>query len=460
MTKRLTDFTEGSIPRHLIVFSIPLFLGNLLQALYNTVDSIWVGRFLGPNALAAVSVGFPLIMAIVAVTMGLTMAATVLVSQYYGAKQTDMVRRTVGNTLGLLLIVSAVLSTLGVIFTPQLLRWINTPADLMAMAVPYLRIFIAGLVFMFFYNGLSSILRGLGDSRTPLLFLFYATVINIVLDPLMIFGIGPFPKMGVSGAALATVIAQAASGIMLLWHLRSFESILPPMHEWRVEKGLTWTTVKIGIPVGVQQLLVSLGGLVLMAIINTFGSTVVAAYGAGVRIDQFMFMPSMSTSLAISTLVGQNMGAGRHRRVNETVRWGALLTGAITGVVTFIVLLAPKAVLAPFTTDATVLAVGVKYLRIVGLSYIPFSLMFAVNGVLRGAGDTMPTMLTTLASLWIVRVPLAKILSGIPSLGSTGVWIAMAISPLVGLTISYVYYLTGRWKRKSIVHHGPVLDEG
>lgn len=460
MTKRLTDFTEGSIPRHLITFSIPLFLGNLLQALYNTVDSIWVGRFMGPNALAAVSVGFPLIMAIVAVTMGLTMAATVLVSQYYGAKQTDMVRRTVGNTLGLLLIVSAVLSTLGVIFTPQLLRWINTPADLMAMAVPYLRIFIAGLVFMFFYNGLSSILRGLGDSRTPLLFLFYATVINIVLDPLMIFGIGPFPKMGVSGAALATVIAQAVSGFMLLWHLRSFESILPPMHEWRVEKGLTWTTIKIGIPAGVQQLLVSLGGLVLMAIINKFGSTVVAAYGAGMRIDQFMFMPSMSTSLAISALVGQNMGAGKHHRVGETVRWGAILTAAITGVVTLIVLLVPRAVLSPFTADADVLAIGARYLRIVGLSYIPFSLMFAVNGVLRGAGDTFPTMLTTLASLWIVRVPLAKILSGIPSLGSTGVWIAMAISPVVGLTISYIYYLTGRWKRMGVVHHGPVLEEG
>lgn len=453
---RLTDFTQGSIPRHLIAFSIPMFLGNLLQALYNTVDSIWVGRFLGPAALGAVSVGFPVIFALVAVVMGLTTAATVLVSQYYGARETDMVKRSIGNTLALLTIASLVVSTLGLVFLRPILTLINTPPELLGMAQSYLRIFIAGLIFMFMYNGLSSILRGLGDSRTPLVFLFYATVINIILDPLMIFGVWPFPRMGVAGAALATVIAQAISVLLLLRQVAKSSQFMPDsVRQWVLDRKLTFATFRIGLPAGIQQLMVSLGGLVLTSIINTFGATVVAAFGAASRLDQFAFMPAMSTSLAVSSLVGQNMGAGRFDRVRLTVRYGALLTGAITAMVSLVAVLAPQALLRLFTTDQAVLAAGATYLRIVGLSYVPLAVMFAINGALRGAGDTLPTMFTTLTALWLVRVPLARALSAVPSLGIRGVWIATALSPLVGLTGAYVYYLTGRWKTKGVARRAP-----
>lgn len=458
--KGSTDFTEGSILRHLIVFSIPMFLGNLLQALYNTVDSIWVGRFLGPDALGAVSVGFPIIFALVSVIMGIALAATVMVSQYAGARQGEMVKRTVGTTLTMLALASVTISALGLAFLQPILRLINTPPELMGMALAYLRIFIAGLVFMFFYNGLSSILRGLGDSRTPLLYLFYATVINIVLDPLMIFGIGPFPRMGVAGAALATVIAQAISAFLLLLRLARLGHLLPDTWRgWRIEPELAKSALRIGLPSGVQQLMVSLGGLVLTSIVNTFGPMVVAAFGAASRLDQFAFMPAMSTSLAISSLVGQNIGAKKHDRVSEIVRWGALLTGAITTLVSLVAVFAPGIMLSLFTTDRAVLAAGSVYLRIMGLSYVPLALMFALNGALRGAGDALPTMVTALVSLWVVRVPLAKILSGLPGLGVNGVWIASAVSPVVGLALSYGYYLSGRWRNKCVVKEEPLLIE-
>ncbi|MGE5553427.1 MAG: MATE family efflux transporter [Betaproteobacteria bacterium] len=458
-TNRHTDFTAGSIPKHLIRFSIPMFLGNLLQALYNTVDSFWVGRFLGPNALAAVSIGFPIILALVAVVMGLTMATTVMVSQYYGARQTEMVKRTVGNTIVLLVAASLLLSALGLAVVRPLLGLISTPPELMADALSYLRIFITGLVFMFLYNALSAILRGLGDSRTPLRFLFYATVINIILDPLMIFGVWPFPRMGVAGAALATVLAQAISVLLLFHYLSRTNHLLPTAPaQWRFDAALTRTMFRIGLPSGAQQLVVSMGGLVLTSIINAFGSTIVAAYGAASRLDQFAFMPSMSTSLAVSSLVGQNIGAGKFDRVRQVVRWGTLISAGITAALSALAVFAPQPLLSLFTTDQAVLAAGATYLRIVGLSYIPFAVMLAINGALRGAGDSLPTMLNTIGSLWLIRVPLAKVLSAVPSLGPTGIWVAVAASPVAGLLLSYGYYLTGRWKTKSVVQ--PLLEEG
>ena len=213
MKGNVADFTSGSIPKHLIQFSVPLFLGNLLQTLYNTVDTIWVGKFLGPNALGAVSVSFPIIFVLVSLVTGITMATTVLVGQYKGADDEDMVSKTIDTSMFLITVAGIVMSIVGVVLHKQILSLMNTPDELFEMASGYLNITFLGLVFVFGYNTISSILRGLGDSRTPLLFLFYTTVINIILDPIFIFGLGPIPSMGINGAALATVLAQAVSFI-------------------------------------------------------------------------------------------------------------------------------------------------------------------------------------------------------------------------------------------------------
>ena len=454
---RTTDFTTGSIPKHLIAFATPMFIGNLLQAAYNTVDSIWVGRFLGPQALASVSVGFPIIFGLIALVTGLTMATTTLVSQYYGAKRHDMVSAAISNGLTLLTIMGVVMAAIGYLLRWPLLRLLRAPEDIIGAAASYLGVYTLGFAPSFIYNVASSILRGLGDSRSPLRFLTYATVMNIVLDPIMIFGLGPIPRMEVAGAAWATVLSQVFAAALALaymvgrlkigTHLRDLASL-----DWN----LTKLTVKIGLPAGAQQTLVSLGMMVIMSTMNQFNSVVIADSGVGSRLEQFAHLPAFSVGLAVTALVGQNLGAGQEERVSDVVKWGMFLTCSITGALTLAVQAFPTAVLSLFTKDPEVLAAGTVYLRWISLGFVPFAAMFALTGVLRGAGDTLPTFFITLGSLWLVRVPLVRVLAR-TSLGVEGVWMAMASGPFVGLLLSYAYYRRGRWKQKAIVSRRPAV---
>lgn len=457
MQRKGANFTEGSIPRHLLMFSWPMFAGNVLQAFYNLVDSVWVGRYVGPGGLGAVSVSFPIIFALVALVMGITMATTTLVSQYHGARRSDMVQRVSGNSMLLLLYLGTLTAVVGIVVQRPLLELINTPVEIIDMASSYLGIFLLGLPFMFIYNVVGAILRGLGDSRTPLRFLVYATVINIVLDPILIAGLGPIPAMGVGGAALATIIAQAVAAYISVVYLLRTDML--KFTGWGVEWALAKTTFRIGIPAGLQQTLVSLSIIAVSSIVNQYGADVVAGFGAATRLEQFAFLPAMSVGLAVSALVGQNIGAGRQDRVGQIVLWSSILGGGITGAVSLIVYLFPTPLLALFTTDSQVLAYGAEYLRILALAYIPFSLMFTLGGVMRGAGDTTANMLITLGTLWLVRVPLAWYLSSAVGLGVRGVWWAMMISPVSGSVLNYLYYRTGRWKLKAVVRpHAPESD--
>ena len=447
-----TDFTQGSIPRHLITFSIPLLLGNFLQAAYNTVDSFWVGRYLGPQALAAVSVSSPVIFSLISLVLGLTVAVTVLVAQLYGAGDHARMRHVVTNSLVFLTEIGIILSIIGVLSKDALLRLINVPTDVFKPASDYLVIFLAGLVGMFLYNAASAILRGLGDSRTPLRFLAYATVTNIILDPIFILGAGPIPRMEAAGAALATILAQAFSAVIALIHLHKVSGLLRIEHDWwRLDLPLLGLVTRIGLPAGVQQTLVSLSGLAVNSIVNRFGSIAMAGYGAGLRLDQFAFMPAMSSGIAVTSPVGQNLGAGRDDRVSESVRWGVILGGGITAVMSVAVLAGSASLISVFTKNADVFSIGAEYLRYAALSYIPYALMFTLSGVLRGAGDTVASMLSTLISLWLVRVPTAAMLSRLPGLGLRGVWVAIVAGPVSGTVINFVYYRTGLWKRRVVV---------
>jgi putative MATE family efflux protein len=446
--KNITDFTNGSIPRHLIIFAIPMFVGNLLQALYNVVDSIWVGRFLGSESLAAVSVSFPIIFTLIALVMGITMATTTLVGQYYGAKKTELLDKTIGNSLLLLTVFGSLISLLGIIFSRRMLVLINTPPDVLEFAASYLQIFCSGLLGMFWYNGVSAILRGLGDSRTPLKFLFYTTFLNIFLDPLLIFGWGPFPALGINGAAWATIIAQGISALISLRYLFFTSQLIIIKNDfWIPDLSIIKLIFTIGLPAGLQHTFISLSALVVSSLINLFGSTVVAGFGAAARVDQFAFMPAMSIGMAVSSLVAQNLGAGKNERVKESVRWSSLLTICITLFISLITLLIPHLLLLPFTKEPAVLAEGIRYLRFVAFSYLPMALMFTLGGVLRGAGDTFIAMIFTLISLWVIRVPLATSLSRLPFLGINGVLLGITLSPLMGFLLNYLYYRSGRWKK-------------
>jgi putative MATE family efflux protein len=433
-----------------------MLVGNLLQALYNTVDAVWVGRFLGASALGAVAISFPIIFALVSLLMGLTMATTTLVSQFRGAGDEAGVRRTISNSLRLLGGLGILLSAVGFFLRVPVLRLIGTPDEILPQASSYLGVFLVGMLAMFLYNVGSAVLRGLGDSRTPLRFLAIATAINIVLDPLLILGVGPFPKMGIAGAALATVLAQAVSSVLVLRHLALKTGLLRVEGKlWELDGRLSRLTFVIGLPAGAQQFVVSVGMLTITSIINRFGATVVAAFGAAARLDQFAHMPAMSLGLAVSAMVGQNLGAGRDERVREIVRWALMLTGGITAGFLAVALLLPRQVLSLFTAEAAVLAEGVRYLRIVSWAYVPFALSFVFTGVLRGAGDTVPTMIITVSTLWLFRVPLASYLSGAAGLGSRGIWLANAIAPALSMLLNLAYYSTGRWRSKVAVRRAP-----
>lgn len=446
------DLTVGSIPRHLVAFSLPLLLGNALQALYNTVDAIWVGRFVGKEALGAVSASFPIIMFLVSLLLGIGMATTILVSQFAGARQFDMVRKVIANSLVLGVLSSVVLTAAGIAASDWLLSLINVPQEILEMASLYLKIHFAGTIFMIGYNFLSAILRGLGDSRTPVIFLAIAVVLNLLIDPVFIVGLGPIPRMGVPGAAIATILSHAVSFVAAAVYLgRSGGLLGPRLLSLRLDKELTKTTLVVGLPSGVQQTIVSMAIMVMSSIVNSFGTVVVAGFGAASRLDQFAMMPAMSLGLATSTLAGQNIGAGKNDRVKQILIWSGVIASGISLVVMCIAQLAPKLLISLFTSDEEVLSIGAEYLRVVSLGYIPISLMFVLNSLVRGAGDTLPGMLFSALNLWGVRVPLARMLSSMPHLGSKGMWIGIAASNYVGMLISWLYYVSGRWKRIRLV---------
>lgn len=455
----MTDFTTGSIWRHLLAFSWPMFVGNLLQALYNTVDSFWVGRYVGAEALGAVSISFPVTFILMAMITGLTMATTTLVAQYRGAQDHQRVRQTVTNALSLIGGIGLVSVVAGILLRVPILRLIRTPESILQPASQYLKIFLIGLFPGFLYNLLSSILRGLGDSRTPLRFLVYATVVNTILDPILIVGLGPIPAMGIAGAAWATVAAQTLSAVLSFAALgRSTDLISQDLRDWKIDRNLVGKLFTIGIPAALQSTIVSSSMLVVTTLVNTFGAAVVAAFGAAGRLDQFAFLPAMSVSLAVSALVGQNLGAGKRERVREIVRWSSGLTASITGIISLVAIFAPTWLIRIFTDDPGVLAEGARYLRIVGLNYVPLALMFIITGVLRGAGDTLVSMLISFFTLWVIRVPLAWGLSYGLGMGVSGTWWSIVISTCTGLVLNWLYYRTGKWQRRVLVRVPSVAE--
>lgn len=455
------NLTVGSIPRHLLAFSVPMLIGNLLQTGYSIINTIWVGNTVGENGVGAIAVSFQIVFLLIALSSGATMATTILVSQYYGAKDYEGVERVVNNSFSIALILGTLLTVSGICATDFLLKLMNTPASIFGIASGYLKISLAGYLLMYLGFLIPSILRGIGDTMTPLSFMAIGIAINAVLDPLLIIGVGPFPKLGLNGAAYASLIAQGISLVIALIYLNRknhFVAINPK--KLALDRHMTLLIFKIGFPSMIQQSLVSISSFFITSFVNDFGAPATAAFGAGGRVDSVAFMPAMSLGMAVSALTGQNLGANKPERIKEIFKWGVIMTSAITLVISLFAVSIPHFILFMFGfgKDPVSLAMGVNYLRIVGGSYILFAIMFIANGVINGAGHTMSTMVFSLVSLWAVRVPLAIGLSR-SSLGLTGIWIAMVVSFAVTTAVSLVYYYSGKWK-KAVIKFKPVIAEG
>lgn len=445
------DLTVGSVPRLLLAFALPMLLGNLLNTGYSIINTIWVGNILGGNAVGATAASFPIIFMLIALASGATMATTILISQYFGAKNFTMVRKVVNTSFAVSLLLAIILTIVGILASDTLLRLMRTPPEIFSLASPYLKISFAGVVFFYFSFLLSSILRGIGDTVTPLLFLVVATVLNAVLDPLLIIGIYPFPKLGLNGAAIASVIAQIVAVVLGMIYLNRKNPIVAfKPRELEFDRSIIMLIAKIGFPSMIQQTLVSVGAAFITSFVNGFGATAIAAFGAASRVDSLAMMPSMSMAVAASSLSGQNLGAGKPERINQVFKWGILMNLAMVSVVVGFAFFFPRLILSVFIHDPAIIEIGVHYLRIVAPGYLFFAVMFVSNGIINGSGRTMVTMFITLFALWLFRVPLAAMLSH-TALGLRGIWLAMTIGFCVSMFMSLGYYFSGKWK-KSVVH--------
>ncbi len=448
----MQDLTTGNEGKLIFRFAAPMLLGNVFQQLFSVVDSFVVGNYVGKEALAAVGASFPVIFVMVSMIIGLVMGTTVVISQYYGAKNIIKVKRAIDTMYIYSTIIGIITTIAGILIAEPLLRLLGLPEDIMPQAVLYLRIYLSGIIIFFGFNGTSAVLRGLGDSKTPLYFLIIATIANIILDLLFVAVF----KWGIAGAAYATLIANGlAFGLAIYWLNKTHKLIRIAIKGLHFDREVFQQSIKIGLPTGLQQTLVAMGALALMGIVNKFGTNVIAGYSVASRLDSLALIPAMSFSQALSTFVGQNIGANKPERIRAGLLATLKMSGIVTIVTTIVIVLTSHFLMSLFTEDAEVIRLGDQYLTIVSSFYIMFTLMFIYNGVTRGAGDTMIPMFITLLSLWIIRIPMAWFLSG--KIGAAGIWWAIPAGWLIGLTLSYFYYKTGRWKSKAIVKYNDNL---
>jgi len=447
----MKDLTSGREGKLILFFALPMLLGSIFQQMYNIVDSIIVGRVLGKEALASVGNAFPVFFTLISLIMGLSFGGTIVISQYFGAKDYKRVRRAIGTLYLFMFITAGIITAFGLIFTDDILRLIKIPDELYSNARIYIKLFIGGIIAFFGYNGTAAILRGLGDSRTPMIFMIISTLVNIGLDLLFILVF----RWGIAGAAIATIVSQGGAFITAVWYLNKYHKLINiTLKDLVFDADIFKKTVRIGLPTGLQQTFVALGMVAIQRIVNDFGTDVIAGYSVAGRIDSLAMTPAMIFAQALAAFVGQNMGAGKNQRVINGLKATIIMSSAIAATTTIIVVLFKESLIGLFNQDPEVIRIGSNYLVIVGGCYLLFSAMFSINGVMRGAGDTLIPMFITLLALWLIRIPSAYFLSGI--IGETGIWWAVPIGWTTGLIMSFIYYRTGKWKSKVIVEPEPL----
>ena len=442
-----TDLTEGKVWKVIVRFAVPLLVGNLLQQFYNITDSIIVGQFLGKEALAAVSASFFIYYFIISLVIGVGSGTTVVISQLFGAKQYQKVQLAFSSFFIFMLVGGIILSIAGIIFAEPVFRLTNTPEEVIPQAVAYFRIYIGGTFLFVTFNSIISILRGVGESVRPMLFILITTVLNIAFDLLFILVF----KWGIEGAARATVVSQGIGMCIALAYVNNTHPLLSikkqdMLFDWKLFK----ESLKIGLPTSVQQCAIALGLIALLGIVNSFGTNTLTAYGAAGKIDTIITQAILTLSGALAAFCGQNIGAGRLDRVKKGVQF-TMYTNIALGLLTFAaVYLFGNVMMRIFTKDIDVVAIGKEYLLIIGGFFIVHGALNVYNGALRGAGDTLFPMITSLVCLWLIRIPLAYYLSS--WLGRNGIWWAIGISITIGLIVTFVYYKMGFWKRRRRIY--------
>lgn len=456
VTKFERDLSSGSVWKKLLAFSLPFVISNLIQSLYNVADMIIVGQFSGTVAMSGVNIGGQVTLLLTNLLVGLAAGASVLIAQYMGAKDRKALRETIGTLLTTLLIVSAVLTVVMVVFKAPVLRLIQTPPEAYSEAEDYLMITSLGIVFIAGYNALSAVMRGMGDSKRPLIFVGIACGVNIGLDLLLV---GVF-EMGAAGAALATVFSQALSMILCIIFLKSNDFVFDfKLPSFKIHPERIGMLLKVGAPMAVQNVTVSISFLLLTAMVNTLGVTASAAVGAVGKFNGFAIMPAIAMSASISSMSAQNIGAGEDGRAVKTMRAGMVMAVAMTAVVFVLVQLFPEPILRLFADDDAMVVAGVEYVRSFSFEYLVVPFVFSMNGLFIGSGHTTFSLINGCISSIFARVPVAYIFGIALKMGLFGVGLGAPVASAISCIVGMIYFLTGRWKKKVILKEPPIPSE-
>lgn len=447
------DMTEGDPLKKIIIFMIPMLIGNIAQQLYNTVDSIVVGKYVGDNALAAVGSAAPILNLLLVLFVGISVGAGIMVAQYFGAKDRENISASIGCCILLTAIVSIVLMLIVPFIVRPLLELLNTPDSIIDWCYSYLFIIFMGIAGVAYYNILCGILRGLGDAISPLIYLFISTVINIILDLLFVAVF----DMGVSGVALATVIAQTISALLCLIKLMRMKNLFDlNIHYLKWNPKHVKTTIKLGLPSGLTQMIFSLAMIIVQSLTNSYGELFIAANVIVMRVDGFAMMPNFSFGTAMTTFAGQNVGAKEYDRVKKGAKEGTIFALATSAVITILILVFGRGLMSIFTDTPELVVMSMRMMRILAIGYIAMSITQSLSGVMRGAGDTMTPMWISLITTTIVRVPLAYGIAfltrtaTLPNGRCESVFISLLTSWVIGAILTTIFYKRGRWKNKSI----------
>ena len=443
------DLTQGSVGKQLIKFSVPFLLSNLLQAFYSVADMIIVGRLCGTHGITGVNIGSQINILVTGAAFGLAVGGTVLIAQYGGAKKFDEQRKTIGTLFTAYMILSIVCTAVMLLLNTTLLDVLKTPQVAYTEAKNYYNICMSGLVFMFAYNVISAILRGMGDSKRPLYFVLIATIVNIIGDIILV---GPF-KMGAAGAAYATVSAQALSVVLSLIYLAKnhfFNGY--SKSDFKIDKEKMKMLLKLGLPSSVQQVVVSFSFLTLTALVNSLPIADIASacQGIGGKVNSFAVLPALAMSSAVSSMAGQNIGAGETARAKKTMLTGMGIAFAISVVVFAIVELFPQPIISLFDTNPDVIAIGSEYMRFIALDYLLVPFVFCMNGLAIGAGYTNFALFNACFSSIIVRVPAAYLVVEFTNLGFNGIGLATGLASLASIIVGIIYVSSGKWKKPKI----------
>ena len=456
------NLTEGSIPTVLFRFALPILFANVLQSLNGSVNSVWVGRYLGEAALTATSNANTVMFLLIGAAFGVALAATILVGQCIGANDIPETKRVVGTSATFFTGISVAMAVAGLLLCRPLLIAMSTPAASLDLAVAYMRVIFLALPFLYLYAYVGAMLRGAGDSKTPFYFMLLSVGLDIALNPVFIFGVGPIPRLGIAGSALATFVAQAVSLTALITHLYRRRHLLV-LHKdelalLKVDWSVVGTLVKKGIPMSAQMLVMSLSGVLMITLVNRFGVDTTAAFGAALQLWNYIQMPAFAVAMAMSAMTAQNVGAGKWLRVRSIARWGVLYNVALTGAIALLMELLDRQLFALFVpAGSAALPIASHLNRVVTGSFVFFGVAVALFGVVRATGAVIAPLIILTITLLVVRFPVAELFLG--RYGADAVWWSFPLSSGLSALLAVLYYKYGGWRHAHMMPAGAARAE-